>query len=160
MAGPAGIGENVSRIIELRTIHRGRFVGQEHGNRGRKAADVILNTWTTKWNGHALEVRNHCFVAELVIDGEPVDRVPGVFRHDLRGSINGSSARRRFVICCNDECAHRNRPEARFCANCGEELSGDAATHLVHAVVEAHFPPPRVNCRILVDGEEVLTEGP
>lgn len=121
---------------------------------------MILNIWTTTWNGHRIEVRNHFFVAELVIDGELVDRVPGVFRHDLRATINGTSARHTLAFCPSETCEHQNAPQARFCANCGRQLSEGVTTHQVHGVVEAHFPPPRVNCRVLVDGEEVLKEAP
>jgi hypothetical protein len=120
---------------------------------------MLLNVWTARWNGRLIEVRNHFFVAELLLDGERVDRVPGAFRHDLRGTLESGGPSRARMICSDNRCRHHNRPGARFCAKCGGQLIGHGATHEVHATVEAHFPPPGVACRILVDGDEAFKEG-
>jgi hypothetical protein len=120
-------------------------------------AGVIINVWSTKWNGHLVEVRNHCFLAELAIDGEVVHAVPGVFRHDLRATVNGSRSDGAGRICPDTSCRHRNESPARFCAKCGQELARGPATHELRATVELRAFPPSVVCRILANGEEILT---
>lgn len=117
---------------------------------------MVLNVWSAKWNGRRIEVRNHCFVAELLVDGEIVDRAPGLFRHDLRGTINGPKSGAAARPCSGADCAHLNTPGALFCANCGSKLPDAAATHQASASVEADFPPPKINCQISVDGKEVF----
>ena len=121
---------------------------------------MLLNVWSAKWNGHLIEVRNHCFVAELMIDGQLVHKMPGVFRHDLQATIKNARSRHATRHCPNEDCKHQNTPNARFCAKCGAELPGRGVAHEVRASVEVRFPPPRVICRVLVDGEEVFKEGP
>lgn len=117
---------------------------------------MILNVWTVQWDGHRIEVRNHFFVAELLIDGALLDKVAGLFRHDLRATLNGVDPTRATRPCPDKNCAHRNRLEARFCAECGAALDAFRAEHNVLATVQAHFPPPSVSCRILVDGAEIF----
>jgi hypothetical protein len=119
---------------------------------------MILNTWAVRWNGHQVEVRNHFFVAELLVDGELVDRVPGVIRHDLCAVLDDGEVRLNTRPCPDGSCGYRNRPAARFCAECGQKLDARWPGHEVRATVEVHFPPPGIRCRILVDGEEILRE--
>jgi hypothetical protein len=116
---------------------------------------MLLNVWTTKWDGHVIEVRNRCFSAELVIDGECVDQAPGMFRHDLRGTITRPIPGNTKGLCRNDDCKHQNEPVALFCANCGQKLPDHVASHDVRASVEFRFPPS-VGCRVFVDGVRVF----
>jgi len=116
---------------------------------------MLLNVWTTKWDGHVIEVRNHWFSAELLIDGEFADQAPGVFRHELRGTIKNPIPGNTQGLCCNDNCKHQNEPVALFCANCGQKLPDDAVSHHVRVSVECRFPPG-VDCRVFVGGERVF----
>jgi hypothetical protein len=118
---------------------------------------MVLNTWTVRWNGREIEVRNHFFVAELLVDGRHVVRVPGVFRHELRATLNGHGPNGTPQICQDQGCRHSNKPEAQFCANCGAELKAEDGQHDLLATVVLHFPP-HIGCRILVDGREILKE--
>ena len=119
---------------------------------------MVLNVWSAKWNGRLIEVRNHCFVAELMVDGKLIDRVPALFRHDLRGKFIGSKVPQPTRVCSHADCKHPNKPGAKFCANCGAELPDRGRPHDVYATVEFRFPPPRVNCRVFVDGDELFKE--
>ena len=121
---------------------------------------MLLNTWAVRWNGHLIEVRNHFFLAELVIDGQIADEVPGVLRHDLRAAFSDTGLR-ELTRCCPDRaCQTANRIEARFCALCGRNLDTQETIHAVSATVEfaGHFPPPSINCRIVVDGDVILKD--
>jgi hypothetical protein len=123
-----------------------------------KGRPMILNTWTCKWNGHQIEVRNHFLLAELLIDVRLADRVRGVFRHDLRATLCDGRIAPLSRPCPNEICRHDNHTEAQFCARCGQQLDPDWAGHDVRAAVTVHFPPPRIKCRIAVDVEEILRE--
>lgn len=157
MAALPEIGQTLSRGAERGLTNGGPLVVEECQNGERKGTGVILNVWSARWNGHSVEVRNHFFVAELLIDGELLDKVPGVFRHDLRGTIKEPTSANTKGLC--RSCKHQNQPVAVFCAKCGQKLADDAAAHEVRAAVEARFPPPRVECRVFVDGEELFKEG-
>ena len=112
---------------------------------------MVLNTWSISWKGHTIEVRNHCFLAELLVDGELLDAAPGFFRHDLKAAIQGPCS------ACAD-CGSPTRKGARFCQLCGAVLHASGQGAELLATVEARFPPPRVICNLSVDGQPLLRE--